>query len=130
MSNWKKQHETARQALVTCLNELAGKGVVWITCDSTALVVDTIAWLEQHYLPGEHTVGYFALGDDYPMVTDIEGCSSSAVRRARCSGLLTRFQASAGAGRRQLRAALSPSGLRRVSVRPCSRPSPFHAVGA
>lgn len=72
MSNWKKQHETARQALVTCLNELAGRGVVWITCDSTALVVDTIAWLEQHYLPGEHAVGYFALGDDYPMVTDIE----------------------------------------------------------
>ena len=55
-------------------------------------------------------------------VTAAEGCSSSAVRRARCSGLHIRCQPSAGGGRRQRRAAASPAALSGVSVRPCRRP--------
>ena len=63
-------------------------------------------------------------------VTAAEGCSSSAVRRARCSGLDIRGQPSAGGGRRQLRASASPAALSVVSVRPCRRRSSFQAVDA
>ena len=64
------------------------------------------------------------------MVTAAEGCSSSAVRRARCSGLDRRGQPSAGGGRRQRRASASPAALSVVSVRPCRRRCSFQAVDA
>jgi tetratricopeptide (TPR) repeat protein len=73
MSTRKNKNEATREALITQLTALAGRGVLWITCDSTAHTADSIAWLEQNHFPGEHPVGYFGLDEHLSMVEDVEG---------------------------------------------------------
>ena len=76
---------------------------------------DAEAHLAQPRIDGDRRRGLHQLcGAPAPAAT---GCTSAASR-------------SAGAGRRQLRAAASPAGLSGMSVVPCRRLSAFQAVGA
>lgn len=68
MSNWKQQNMQAKAALLTCLETLAGRGVVWITCDSEAHAADTLTWLQGQFLPGQHPYGYSPFSTARPML--------------------------------------------------------------
>jgi tetratricopeptide (TPR) repeat protein len=71
MSNWRQQNAQAKAAILTCLETLGGRGVVWITCDSEAHAADTLTWLQGQFLPGEHPYGYFPFSGGRPMLVSM-----------------------------------------------------------
>jgi hypothetical protein len=69
MANWKQQNETIKASIADCLAALAGKGGIWITCDSddhTAKCLDGMAKVLR-----VQDVAYYVFDPEASMLDDL-----------------------------------------------------------